>query len=313
MTITSLGYGGSGQSINTVQWAKVAPHMGSAPHIVKGMTVTVTSAVDRTVTVGVGSGAGWGVYDSVTAAETLTLASQTGTTPRWDAIVLHRDWQTPPGATTLRVVPGTVQDAQVMPVGLDATPGVVADQVIAFVPVTSTGAAAPAMSGFYAAGSPVYMPFPVDPDPAWVQNGQLVVTYGNPDRLLLRRGTDSSPVFDDVLNPPWTPLGLSSEMRARGSGQIPSARVCNGKLELSGAVLRANVADSFQARGGVDGQYELGVFPSRMLPSTVRNYGTSSGDANVTLVAGQYGNWVQAYVRVAATPVIYLDGFSVRL
>jgi hypothetical protein len=328
MTITSKGYGGSGQSIDTTAWADMAPHLGAAPHIVSGMSCTVTSAVNRTVQISTGTASGWGIFDDVTASETLTLDSETATSkPRWDAIVLRRDWEAinattgGKGVTSLVVVKGaTTSTSPMIPGGLNADPGVLADQLLFLLPVLNTGVGSQVRSGLFSGGSSLYVPSPEAFDAMAAGDfsyGQLVTVYRNgQDDLLLRRGSDASPQWDNLLDPPWVDLNLLDGIAAYSEDRKPQCRLRGGMLELSGVAVQAQKGTNFQVDGGVNQDYDIGHIPNPdWIPKTTRSAWVSQygQGTNIEVYAGFSGDLVQAHVYGAPTGRITLDNISLRI
>lgn len=321
MTITSNGYGGAGQSIDTVAASKIAGHVGAAPHVVWGLGASVVSAVNRTVKVDVGAAFGWFVYDEVTVAETLTLQSATSTTnPRWDAIVLHRDWTDTSsgskGKTSLQVLKGSGNTAAPSFTGtLASQPGVVTDQVLYLVPVLNTGVGTPQLVAPFSGGAGLYFSAAGMPgvDPASIPYGALVTNYGTPSQLMIRRGPNAAPVLDDLLNPPWTVMSTASTVSALSSTQQPSVRLRAGVVEFSGAVTPSATGGSFAVGGGAGNNYELCHLPSWAVPGSIRRWGAGQGDTGFLFSAGQQGDWLQVHIYRAATTIVYLNGLSFRL
>ena len=313
MTITSYGYGGDGGSIDEVAWAKMAPHMGAQPHVVTGCGITVTSAVNRTVAVAAGELSGNGIYD-VAAGTTLTLATQAGTTPRWDAIVAHRDWQaTPNGLTTLTAVTGVVGAAPVTPPTLAVTPGVAADQIIGWVPVTSTGAGTPTMQpGPFAPGSLLYWAATtIDPNPADFPYGQtLIQPQAAGNRLLIRTGT-STPAFEDMLNPPWVEATPRAAFVSQNTDRRLRLRVRGGRLEVRGELKLASGGNLVP--GGGSGAYGLCDVPTSMQPTDSRFFGTTSDTANVRIWYDASTAVLRASVFTDQCTYLFLDGVSFPL
>lgn len=324
MTIVSKGYGGSGQYVDTVDAAVWSPHSGAAPHVISGLGVSVTSQVNRTVQLATGSAQGHGIYDQVTAAETLTLDSAAVTTnPRWDAIVLHRDWEdtTGPskGRTTARVVKGTVNSATpVYPATLANNPGVAVDFVRALVPVLNTGAGTPVDVSVFTPGSPLYWPRTSGDglDPAQFGYGQAVWKYqpwgGD---LLIRRGGVGSEAFDSLLGPPFQPFQLTSGISAVNGSNMPGATRLGNRVILAGIAIR-NGGARFAAGGGTDGNYSIGNIPASLLSglTNFRTVCTSSEAANVTLTINPTaGPNVQATIYGSSCARINLEGLSFRV
>lgn len=130
MAIESAGYTGT---VTQEDWAQMAQFAGvdTAVADMGDLTVTAVEGV-RLLSVSPGVAWGWGVLDTLTGTNTVTLSANGSGAVRWDAVVLRRNWAT--GATTLAVVTGTSTEA--VP-ALTITPGVQADQVIALVAVAA--------------------------------------------------------------------------------------------------------------------------------------------------------------------------------
>lgn len=311
MTITSVGYSGSANKILDTQWAQIAERYSAAPVVVSGCDVTVTSAVNRTVKVADGVLQGHGVQDTIAGEAALTLGSKTGTTPRWDAIVAHRDWQaSPSGITTLTVVPGAVSStAPVYPAALAATPGTAADQVLALVPVTQTGAGTPVPVSFYTGGAPVYWNRDDDTgmNPGLLPYGTMVVQFraGKQSDLFIRRGTDAAPVLECLNDPDWTDLTPDNGAANTSGIRAMRARICGGHLELSGSTQRAN--------GNLwtpsNGYYSVAPIPSALRPTYSRACpGTCDTGAVVRVSFDRSDNYLKVRVFGTTTDVVHLDG-----
>lgn len=91
MAVTSAGYDGT---VFEADWSSLFSRAGHAPTVsdAGSWLVTAVPAQDRKVRVAVGSGAGYGVFDTVTAAIDITLP--TVTAARWSTIVCRRNWTT---------------------------------------------------------------------------------------------------------------------------------------------------------------------------------------------------------------------------
>lgn len=126
--IESAGYDGT---VTQEDWAKMAQFAG-VDTAVAGATDCVVTGVagSRAVSVSPGVAWGWGVLDTLTSSNTVSLAANGTGSTRWDAIVLRRNWST--GATTLAAVTGGATEA--IP-ALTVNPGVTADQLLALVAV----------------------------------------------------------------------------------------------------------------------------------------------------------------------------------
>jgi hypothetical protein len=133
VAITSVGYDGS---IDEVQWAKLARHLGAeyAVEAPGDYQVSVVAGLDRTVSVDPGTAYAHGVLAVSDAAVTVQLpAIASGS--RWDLIALRRDWQPPGGTSTVVFVQGT--GSQTIPAGRLNSPGVTDDQPLSLVRVTA--------------------------------------------------------------------------------------------------------------------------------------------------------------------------------
>lgn len=323
MTIASTGYSGNGNLILDTELAQMAEAFSAPPVVESGCAVTVTSAVDRTVHVAGGVLQGWAIRDTVPDGEPdLTLDSQTGTTPRWDAIVAHRNWQaTPAGETTLAVVKGALTSAApIYPATLAATPGTTADQVLALVPVTQTGAGTPLNVTYASGGAPLYWnrDDATAMDPAQLPYGATVVQFhpaGVQNDLLIRRGAPGSEVFDSLNNPGWVDINLTGGNSAPSGSRKPQCRAIGGDLELSGTVVRADKT-WFTQGGGNDGDWDIGDVPADMAPETAR-VAASASRVSVTITVGNSarndGRRIYATVSLGDAPQINLDGIRVRI
>jgi len=68
-------------------------------------TPTASGSVNRTINISAGAGSACGVYDATTSTDALTLATNTGSVDRFDAIVAKFDWSTL--AVTFAVIQGS--------------------------------------------------------------------------------------------------------------------------------------------------------------------------------------------------------------
>lgn len=103
MTISTVGFDGT---VSEAQWAllhEVAMH-AQAPQVVMSGCNVSPAAGTRALSVSTGVAGVPGVRADVTAAETVTLAANSGTTNRTDWVVLRVDWST--NATTVQVLQG---------------------------------------------------------------------------------------------------------------------------------------------------------------------------------------------------------------
>jgi hypothetical protein len=131
MAIISAGYDGS---VDEVQFAQMISKVGTTEYGVSDrgeFRVTAVAGQDRTLNISDGTAWGMGVFDVSDSNVTVQLDPVTSGS-RWDLIVLHRDWQPPGGATTVKVIKGG--SSMVIPARAN-TPGVQDDQPIALVRV----------------------------------------------------------------------------------------------------------------------------------------------------------------------------------
>ena len=128
MTIASAGYSGT---VTQENWATMAQFAGVDTAVATATDCVVTGAAGtRAVSVSPGVAWGWGVLDTLSGTNTVSLAANGTGQTRWDAVVVRRNWST--GTTTIAAVTGT--SAEAVP-SLTVTPGVLADQVLALVAV----------------------------------------------------------------------------------------------------------------------------------------------------------------------------------
>ena len=317
MTIVSKGYGGSAQYVDSKDAAVWSPHSGSAPHLISGLGATVTSTVNRTVQIDVGKAQGWGILDEVTLAEVLTLDTASVTTPRWDAIVLHRDWQhvgPPKGRSTLAVVKGTTNSATpVYPSTLELDPGTVADQVLWLVPVTNTGAGTPVPAFAYAAGSPLYVPstggYPLDP--TRFDYGQLIVQFqpaGIQNDMLLRRGGLGSETFDSMTAPQWVYPALAGGLAAYTNDQKLRMAVVGKELVVAGEIVRGTPGAAFTIGGGVGGDWDICTVPTALRPKATRFHASTAREANLEYRFDAVDGKLKVRVYTNSTLFLFLDG-----
>jgi microcystin-dependent protein len=131
MAITNVGYDGT---INEPGWAKLQAFLGQryAFGSAADFAPTTVVGVDRTVQLAAGSAAGHGVLvisDAPISVQSPVLASGT----RWDTVVLRRDWQT--NTSSVVVITGT--STEQLAAGLNANPGIIDDEPLALVQITS--------------------------------------------------------------------------------------------------------------------------------------------------------------------------------
>lgn len=124
MTITSIGYDGS---VDEVESAQFFPRIGNADYGVMDPShwkLTAHPSTARAVNLSAGVGYGRSVLDSSDSVATVQcdpIASGT----RWDMIVARRDWQPPAGATTFTKITGGASKG--LPARENA-PGILDDQ-----------------------------------------------------------------------------------------------------------------------------------------------------------------------------------------
>jgi hypothetical protein len=135
VTIVSKGY--TGTIAPNVDWANVQASLGNT-YWVGGSNpagpVTGSSDGTRHVTVGTGTMGGQGIWDNITAAETITLSSVATNT--YFMIVAHRDYSA--STTTIAAVSAGTTLPTVLPTRTN-NPGVVDEQPLALVMLTSSG------------------------------------------------------------------------------------------------------------------------------------------------------------------------------
>lgn len=132
MAITSKFYTGS---VDHVEWSKAAGEVGSSFYGAEDLTSwapSVVSGVDRTVRIGTGTIWGRGVRDTKDTTSDVAIPSVSSGT-RWDLIVARRTW----GTSTTSVVRVQGTSTKGIPAGRTVGPGVVDDQPLALVKVTS--------------------------------------------------------------------------------------------------------------------------------------------------------------------------------
>lgn len=224
MAIASAGYTGT---VTQTDWAVMAQFTGYDTAVAAAGDCAVEGiAGTRVVSVSPGVAWGWGVLDTLTGSNTVSLAANGTGSTRWDAIVLRRDWST--RTTTLAAVTGT--SAATIPT-LTVNPGVQADQVLALVAVPAgatdlTGATVrryvqwpvQLTAGAYAPHSPSHMQ-------RWV-NAATGVVY---------QWDGSS--WSDPLNPAWQAQTLAAGMA--GEGISVAARVVLGQVQLRGRIIKS--------------------------------------------------------------------------
>lgn len=141
MAFVSVGYDGS---VNEVQHASIAPTYGSPPFVLEGFTSRTVVGTDRGVGISVGVAAGFGVRDVSDAEVVVQCPPLLSGSPRWDTIVLRRDWAptadpvavppVPGGQSSIAVVQGTT--SKVVAPGLQSNQGVLADQALCLAKVS---------------------------------------------------------------------------------------------------------------------------------------------------------------------------------
>lgn len=138
MAITDVGYNGL---TNEVSMQKSGFGRGPARFYCFGPNDFQLSLAGFGGTAAPGVGVGYNITSFFDAPEPVTFGAVSSGT-RWDAVVIRRD-STPPtgGTTSLRVIPGG--PSPVLPSGVRDEPGVVTDQPLWLVPVTSAGAGVP--------------------------------------------------------------------------------------------------------------------------------------------------------------------------
>jgi len=223
VAIASAGYAGT---VTQEDWAVMAQLTGYDTAVVAATDCVVEGAAGtRVITVSPGTAWGWGVLDTLSGTNSVSLAANGTGATRWDAIVLRRNWSTK--VTTLAAVTGS--SSPTIPT-LTVNPGVQADQVLALVAVPAgatdlTGATVrrytqwpvQMTAGAYAPHNPSHMQ-------RWVDSATGVVYQW------------SGSAWIDPLNPAWQVQTLASGME--GEGISPAARLVLGQVQLRGRVMR---------------------------------------------------------------------------
>lgn len=249
MAITSHGYDGT---INEAQWATVAHYLGSGvPGVseVDAWRVTAGGSGSRAVTVagasGNGPAFGWGIVDFNTTNINLNAAAQSSGT-RWDTVCLRRDWTGVGGTTTTVIVQGG--SSAVVAAGIQRTPGVVADQPLALIQVTTSTSIGsvidlrPVVEKVVAVTTQSALPDPDLLDYAEAY-GMLALVRGfalnTPAVPYTLAGGTSEPVWVPMLDPPtWQPILLSAGI-SQGSRPL-RYRVHGGQVQFSGSVTKTS-------------------------------------------------------------------------
>lgn len=133
MAPTSVGYDGTVREGN---WARLARFLGTDYGVggPNDWKVEAVTGADRTVRIRAGSGYGHGVLDTTSTNETLQLPIVSSGS-RWDTVVARRDWQGDSGATEFAYETGGV--LQSVATGINNSPGVIDDQLLALVRITA--------------------------------------------------------------------------------------------------------------------------------------------------------------------------------
>lgn len=225
MTIASAGYQGT---VTQEDWAHMAQFFGSDTGVATS-TDCVASGVSgtRVVSVSAGTAWGWGVIDTLTGSNTVSLAANGTGSTRWDAIVLRRNWST--GTTTLVAVSGSSSGA--IPT-LTVNPGVQADQVLAMVAVPAGATSLVGATVRRYVQWPAQMTAGLFP-PHAPSYGQRWVDLSAGS--VMRQWTGSA--WSDPLDPPYTSLSLASGYTS--SSTPVGFRVVSGRVELRGFINRA--------------------------------------------------------------------------
>lgn len=141
MAITSVGYDGA---VTELAWAALAPMIGR-DYAVGGsgdfLVTAVAGSGSREVSVAPGLACGRGVLDTSTTAVRVSLPAPPSGQTRYHTIVVHRDWQATGvggvGGVSTIVAATQAATARTVAAGLDASPGIADDQVLALAKVVS--------------------------------------------------------------------------------------------------------------------------------------------------------------------------------
>jgi hypothetical protein len=296
VAITSAGYD---ETVTQEDWADMASFFGSDTGVAGASDLQVLGASGtRVVSVGTGQAWGWGVLDTFTGSNTVTLAANTSGVTRWDAIVVRRNWSTV--TTTLNAVTGT--SSATVP-ALTVNPGVLADQVIALVAVPNgatslVGAVtmnykqwpAQITAGLYPPYAPSYMQRWVDLNAGGAVKQWDGVSWSDP----------SAP-------PAWVPVTLAAGFTSTG---IPVAyRLHEGMVDIRGII---NKSTPFAA--GLSATLftlPAGARPLVQYRQNVNIYSLSAGTH--AWVQVETNGAVNAFMGAAGQSALYVSGlrFSV--
>lgn len=139
MTLTAIGFPGS---VDAPADARRSRFQGSTLPVVRSYgTMAVAANPNVTLGVTIGNGEAWahGVHVISDATDSLggfAPVTAVGTT-RWDAVVLRRNWSN--STVAYVIVPGTAaaNAPEVLPAGLNNSPGTLHDQVLALVQISA--------------------------------------------------------------------------------------------------------------------------------------------------------------------------------
>lgn len=286
MAITSYGYDGT---LTEVGWASLSELLGLRRGV-KGAADWAVSigAGTREVLIAAGVAFGGGVAD-VNSANVSLSATAVSSGTRWDTVVVRRNWST--NTTTALIVAGTSSKAVAS--GLNSNPGVLDDQVIALIRLTSASTAVQEVLDMrsYPGRSLVYgsaTALGLDPGP--FSTGQLasVVDASQVARLYGRTAAGAwSPLDGPASSADWSALSLSSTLTTYDI--TPAYIKRNGIVHIRGTV-KLTSGNDFTA-----GQlYSVATLPTGFRPASgqVHNYATAASVA---------GSGVPARARVLDT------------
>lgn len=316
MTITSVGYDGS---VDETVFGLLSRYTGLT-YAAGGFSVAIGGTGDRAITIGGGEAYGYGVLDTNSAAINLNASAASGTSTRWDTVVISRDWDT--NTTTTAIRTGT--STRAISASLTHDPGEsVDDQPIALIRVVGGQTAVQQVIDLRR--FPVRLTHMTDdsivPNPAWFGFGEGVVKMNPPGSgqvdFMVRRGGFGTEFWLPLTAPhadggqDFTNLSYaSSGANALGvfNGLTPWFTRSAGRFFLGGALKLASGAN-FAA----DGVYTIATFGTVNRPRVDATYpvatsfGGTGGPGRVNISAA---TGLLTFTPAVATPWFALDGIS---
>jgi hypothetical protein len=241
LALTSFGYEGT---MSEIAWALLAQMSGTDTAVdgFGGWRVAAGGTGSRAITVQTGAGDGggvaygWGVVDRLDAPLNLNATGVVSGT-RWDTVVIRRDWQPDGGGTTtVVIVPGGA--SQALAAGLNASPGVIADQPLALIRIT-TDTTVQEVVNLRAPASKVKTYPTAAALPAGAPWGQVAFIHNTGDLWMRKRNTAGTTVWENLTSPTWAALTLSSGYQTHpAAGLTGQYRRRMGEVEVRGVISR---------------------------------------------------------------------------